>query len=293
MEWLNLDDSINKLSLIGAAVIILATLIVVARMFSQMKVKKGQAELTAISWDGIGEYKNPVPIGWLVVFFIAVVWAIWYFLIGYPLNSYSQIGEYNKETELHNKKFEQQFRNLSQDDKIKMGENLFLVQCAPCHGITGDGINGKAQNLELWGTEAAIEDVVRNGTKGNTPLSEMTTAKDMGLSEEDIKAVVAYVAQEISALKKTKNPDLVEFGAMIYEEQCVACHQADGTSRVEGSEPMAGDLTKYGAAGFVGDILNIGKNGFIGSMPKFDENILNDIQKEAVSEYVISLSRGR
>lgn len=294
MEWLNLDDSVNKLSLIGAAVIILATLIVVARMFSQMKVKKEQAELAAVSWDGIGEYKNPVPLGWLVVFFIAVVWAIWYFLFGYPLNSYSQIGEYNKEVMSHNLKFQQKFKSLSQEDKIAMGENLFLVQCAPCHGYTADGINGKAQDLTKWGTEAAIMDVVKNGTQGNTMLQVMSNAKELELSDEDVKAVVAYVAQEISALKKTANPDLVGYGELVYQEKCVTCHQADGTSRVEeGGEAMAGDLTKYGGAGFVSDILNIGKNGFIGSMPKFDENILNDIQKEAVSEYVISLSRGK
>ncbi len=105
--------------------------------------------------------------------------------------------------------------------------------------------------------------------------------------------MVAYVAQNLSALKTTKNPNLVGYGELIYQDYCVACHQLDGTSRVDGSEPMAGDLTKYGSAGFVSNILDTGKDGFIGSMPKFDENLLNDIQKEAVSEYVNSLTRGQ
>ena len=26
-----------------------------------------------------------------------------------------------------------------------MGESIFLVQCAPCHGVDGEGIGGKAQ----------------------------------------------------------------------------------------------------------------------------------------------------
>ena len=43
MEWLNLQDNVNLLSLIGAAAIILVTLIVVARMFAQMKEKRGTA----------------------------------------------------------------------------------------------------------------------------------------------------------------------------------------------------------------------------------------------------------
>lgn len=50
------------------------------------------------------------------------------------------------------------------------------------------------------------------------------------------------------------------------------------------------DLTKYGSAAFVVDVLHSGKTGFIGAMPAF--SILNDTQKEAVGEYVISLSRG-
>ena len=295
MEWLNLDDSVNQLSLIGAAVIILATLVVVAMMFAQMKVKRDTAELTEHNWDGIGEYKNPVPVGWLVIFFLTIVWMLWYFLLGYPLNSYSQVGEYNEEVSAHNAKFQQRFQDMSQEDKIAMGQNLFLVQCAPCHGITGDGINGKAQNLSgFWGTEEAIKDVVINGTQGNSPLQAMSKAADLGLtSEEDINAVVAYVAERLSALKKTKNPDLASYGELVYQDYCVACHQLDGTSRVDGSEPMAGDLTKYGSAAFTIDILNRGKDVFIGSMPKFDENLLNDIQKEAVSEYVNSLTRGQ
>lgn len=292
MEWLNLQDNVNLLSLIGAAAIILITLIVVVRMFAQMKEKRGEAELAEYSWDGIGEFKNPVPIGWSVVFFLAVVWMLWYFIWGYPLNSYSQVGEYNKEVATHNIKFQQKFKNMSQEDKIAMGTNLFLVQCAPCHGITGDGINGKAQNLSVWGTEAAIVDVVKNGSKGmNYLMGEMQTAADLGLSEDDIVAVSAYVASKVSAIQKTANPNLVGMGEVIYSETCVTCHGEDGTGII-GGEAMASDLTKYGSAEFGVEVLNRGKNGFIGSMPQFDTNILNDLQKEAVSEYVISLSRG-
>lgn len=298
MAWLNLEDNVNLLSLIGAAVIILATFIVVARMFAQMKEKRGEAELAEHNWDGIGEYKNPMPIGWSIVFFLAVVWMLWYFLLGYPLNSYSQVGEYNKEVVAHNVKFQQKFNAMSKEDKAAMGMNLFLVQCSPCHGITGDGINGKAQNLGFWGTEEFIVDVVKKGSQGlgadaegNTYLMPvMQNAADLGLSDDDVKAVAAYVALKVSAIQKTANENLVGMGEVIYTETCVTCHGEDGTGLI-GGEAMAPDLTKYGSAEFGVDVLNRGKNGFIGSMPKFDTNILNDLQKEAVSEYVISLSR--
>ncbi|HED6048994.1 TPA: cytochrome C oxidase Cbb3, partial [Campylobacter jejuni] len=44
MQWLNLEDNVNLLSLIGAILIILITLVIVGRMFKQMKEKKGESE---------------------------------------------------------------------------------------------------------------------------------------------------------------------------------------------------------------------------------------------------------
>ncbi|HDZ5066120.1 TPA: c-type cytochrome [Campylobacter jejuni] len=286
MQWLNLEDNVNLLSLIGAILIILITLVIVSRMFKQMKEKKGESELSEHSWDGIGEYKNAVPTGWAVVFLLTIIWAIWYFLWGYPLNSFSSIGQYNKEVTTHNAKFEEKFKNLSPEDKIAMGQNIFLVQCSACHGITGDGINGKAQNLSIWGSEEGIIDAIKHGSKGmNFPGGEMLGAADLGVAEEDIPAIAAYVAKDLSAIKKTANENLVAKGKEAYAT-CAACHGEDG----KGQDGIFPDLTKYGSAAFVVDVLHSGKAGFIGIMPSFPA--LNDIQKEAVGEYVISLSRG-
>ncbi|WP_273404847.1 cbb3-type cytochrome c oxidase N-terminal domain-containing protein [Campylobacter avium] len=291
MQWLNLEDNVNLLSLIGAILIILITLVVVGRMFKQMKEKKMQAELADHDWDGIKEYKNPLPVAWAVIFFVLIIWAIWYFLWGYPLNSYSQIGEYNKEVTTHNMKFQEKFQNLSQEDKVKMGQNLFLVQCSTCHGITADGINNKAQNLNVWGSEEALIDVITNGSKGmNYLMGEMLGAADNGIAQEDIPAIAAYVAKELSAIKKTKNEHLVARGKEAFAV-CVTCHGEDGTGKIDG-QIVAPDLTTYGSSSFVVEVLNRGKSGSIGIMPAFNNGLLNDIQKQAVGEYVISLSRG-
>ncbi len=286
MQWLNLKDNVNLLSLIGAILIILITLVIVGRMFKQMKEKKEESELSEHNWDGITEYKNTVPTGWALVFFLAIVWAIWYFLWGYPLNSFSSIGQYNEEVAIHNAKFEEKFKNLSAEDKIAMGQNIFLVQCAACHGITGDGINGKAQNLNVWGSEEGLIEVIKKGSKGmNFPGGEMPTAADLGITEEDVVAIAAYVAKDISAIKKTVNENLIIKGKEAYAT-CAACHGEDG----KGQDGIFPDLTKYGSSAFVADVLHMGKAGFIGIMPSFLG--LNDIQKEAVGEYIISLSRG-
>lgn len=286
MKWFNLEDNVNSLTILGAIAIIVLTLVVVGRLFKLMKVKKEGGELSEHNWDGIGEYKNPLPFGWAVVFVLTIIWAIWYFLAGYPLNSYSQIGEYNEEVKAYNDNFQSKFANASSEELRAMGEQVFLLQCASCHGITADGINGKAADLNMWGTEKAIYDVIINGSKGlDYPLGEMPG----GLAEAaEAKAIAAFVAKEISAIKKTSNENLVEVGREAWAT-CAACHGNDG----KGMDGQAPDLTIYGSSAFVVDVLNRGKVGNIGHMPKFTgSGIINPTQEKAVGEYVISLSKG-
>lgn len=284
MQWFNLEDNVNLLALIGAVAIVLLTFFVVNRYVNQMKEAKPDAELSEHSWDGIGEFKNPLPIGWALTYVVVIIWAIWYFLCGYPLNSYSQIGEYNEEVAASNAKFEKKYANLDSKTLHAMGESIFLVQCSACHGITGDGINGKAANLTSWGSEEGLVKIINEGSKGlNYPMGEMPGGL---VDPEGAKAVAAYIAKEISGIKSTKNENLVAAGKELYAT-CAACHGEDG----KGMDANSPDLTKYGTAEFVVDVLNRGKAGSIGVMPNFTDGRLNATQQKAVGEYVRSLSR--
>ena len=285
MQWFNLGDDVNLLALVGAVAIVALTAFVAGKYVRQMKVAKEGGELSEHSWDGIGEYKNPLPLGWAVVYVLVIVWALWYMLAGYPLNSYSQIGEYNEEVAAANAKFEKSFANPDAKTLHAMGESLFLVQCSACHGITGDGINGKAADLAVWGSEEGIYSAIINGSKGlEYPMGEMPAGM---ADEEGAKAIAAYIAKEISGIKKTKNENLVASGKELFAA-CAACHGEDG----KGMDGMSPDLSKYGTASFVEDVLQRGKKGTIGAMPKFNDGRLNALQQKAVGEYVISLSKG-
>lgn len=285
MQWFNLEDNVNLLALIGALAIFALTAFVTGKYVKQMKIAKEGGELSEHSWDGIGEYKNPLPLGWAIVYALVIVWALWYMLAGYPLNSYSQIGEYNEEVAAANAKFEKRFANPDIKTLHAMGESVFLVQCSACHGITGDGIGGKAADLALWGSEEGIVDAILKGSKGlDYPMGEMPAGM---ADEEGAKAIAAYIAKEISSIKKTKNENLVASGKELFAA-CAACHGEDG----KGMEGMSPDLSKYGTASFVEDVLQRGKKGDIGAMPKFNDGRLNALQQKAVGEYVISLSKG-
>ena len=284
MEWLNLSDNVNVLTLIGSAAIVLFTLFVAGKYLKQIKEEKASGELLEHNWDGIGEYKNPPPLGWAIVFLLTIVWAIWYFLVGYPLNAYSQLGEYNEEVKAHNARFEQKWANPDHATLMGMGEGVYLVQCAPCHGITADGMGGKATDLTVWGSEKAIVEVILNGGKGlGYPLGEMPEGL---LDEASAKAAAAYMVQEISKVGKTSNPDLVAMGEALWPT-CAACHGEDG----KGMDGMSPDLTIYGKPAFVVEVLNRGKDGHLGMMPAFNDGRLSDVQKTAVGTYILSLTK--
>jgi cytochrome c oxidase cbb3-type subunit 3 len=281
MSWL--DDSVNALSLLGAFVILVLAVGIAGKYLKQMKDDKATGELSDEKWDGISEYKNELPIGWALSFIGAIIWGLWYWFFGYPLNAYSQIGEWNEEVKAHNSKFESKWAGADTETLSQMGESLFLVQCAPCHGETAEGMNGKAANLTEWGSEEGIVNTILVGAKGlNYPLGEMPAGL---VDESSAKAIASYVMAEISGKKSTKNPELVESGKALFGV-CAGCHGEDG----QGMAGMAPNLADYGTSSFVSSVLASGKKGYIGNMPSF-KGLLSDVQQKAVGTYILSLSK--
>lgn len=287
MSWFNLSDNINLLTVIAAIALIVITFVVVALYFKNIKDGKADGELKDDNWDGIKEYKNPPPLGWSIIFILTAVWGIWYMYAGYPLNAYSQIGEYNEEVEAYNVNFKNQWSNLNENTLLEMGESIYLVQCAACHGIDGSGIDGKAADFTLWGSEKGAVEYTTSGSKGlGYDAGEMLAMAGGTLeNQNEINQAVAYMMKHVSASgKSVKNS--IGNGEEIWNSSCIACHGEDG----KGMNGFGPDLTIYGTPKFVLDVLNRGKNGYIGDMPNFNDGRLTDIQKLAVATYVTSLS---
>jgi cytochrome c oxidase cbb3-type subunit 3 len=269
---IDLGDSVNLITALGAIAIITLTVFVSLKYINQMKNDKASGDLAEDNWDGIGEFKNPIPAGWAMVFIGTLIWLLWYWFFGYPLNAYSQIGEYNEDVAAHQAKFEAKWANPSADDLMGMGEGIFLVQCAPCHGIDGAGINGKAASFDTWGAKAGIVDVIKNGSKGlGYPMGIMPAGLLSGAAAEEVAAYVAGGMQGEAP---------ATFGA------CAACHGPDG----KGMGGMSPDLTTYGKPAFVTDVLHRGKDGQIGKMPSF-KGRLTPVQEKAVAAYILSLNK--
>lgn len=272
------SDLINILGVLGFFVVCIATAYTIWVYAKQ--AGGSTAPLTEESWDGIREYKNEIPFGYFSIFFLVNIWAAWYFVIGYPTNAYSQIGEYNEESKSHAAKFEAKYANADAATLKAMGESVYLANCAQCHGQTGDGMNGKAANFAEWGNEKGIMHTIKMGSKGlNFPMGEMPANL---VDDAAAKKVATYVL-DLSGAKKGDAAVVAE-GKAVYDASCASCHGADA----KGNNDMAPNLTLYGTPKFTSEVvLPRGKKGHIGAMPNFDKaGTLNKTQYKAVATYI-------
>ena len=264
------DDYINSLTMLGAIAILTITVFVALKYVNQMKNDTASGDLAEEKWDGIGEYKNPVPTGWGLAFIGTIVWAIWYMTVGYPTAGFSQIGQWNEETLEYNSKFASKWENPTNDDLVAMGESIFLVQCAPCHGVDAEGIDGKAQDLTKRILKSSVEYVIKNGA--NNFASAYPGGMPAGMaSGADVSVIADYVAGGF----KGEQPAAYA--------TCAGCHGADG----KGLAYVGPNILEYDDAVMTA-VLQDGKKANIGIMPNF-KGRLNATQERAIASYIRSL----
>jgi len=265
-----LGDSVNTITMAGAVAIAVITSAVSVKYINQIKTDTASGELLEDNWDGIGEYKNELPSGWAYSFLGVFLWSMWYGFFGYPLNAYSQIGEYNEEVLAYNAKFEEKYKNADAITLKEMGESIFLVQCQQCHGITGDGLSGKAQDFSARMTKEQVLDVINNGSN---QLGYAMGMMPPGMAQgADAEAIAAYVAGGM------KGEQPASFSA------CASCHGADG----KGNSGMSPNLVTYDEV-LINHVIQNGKKGIIGKMPSF-KTLITPVQEKALTEYIQSLS---
>ena len=276
------DDIVNQLTIAAAVALVIITVFVVIKYVRQMQTDVADGELAEEKWDDIGEYLNPVPTGWAITFLLSMAWGMWYFTIGYPIQSYSQIGEYNEDVAAHNKKFEAKYASITGDRLVEMGESVFLAECKICHGLTADGIDGTASNLNVRIEAKVVKHVILNGSNNKLMGSESPMPDRNGLFNANTDSLITDA--EIDAVSEYVANGMTGEGADVYAGACASCHGSEG----KGMEYVAPNIATY-ESDLIMNVLNNGKKGAIGSMPAFDR--LNNKQKEAASAYVISLSK--
>ena len=278
------DDIVNQLTIAAAIILLILVIGVSLKYINQIKNDTATGELAQENWDGIGEYKNELPIGWALSFIGTMIWAAWYWTSGYPLWAYSQVGEWNEETQAHAASYEAKWANASETDLRNMGQSVFLVQCAPCHGITADGMNNKAANLTHRISEESVMYVIQNGGNnfsstypGGMPDMSGLYNSNTGamLTENEAKKVSRYVANGMPASDSAASD--------IFAGACAMCHGANG----EGMAGVGPNIVAYDNT-LMHAVIKDGKLGAIGQMPSYDGR-LTPVQVEALTTYINTL----
>ena len=275
------DDIVNMLAVAGAVALVLISVFVVIKYVRQMQTDTASGELAEENWDGIGEYENEVPTGWAVMFLLLIVWGMWYFTIGYPVNAYSQIGEYNEDTAAHNAKFEAKYGDITGARLVEMGESVFLAECKVCHGINADGIDGTAANLNVRIEANSVKHVIINGSDNQLMGMQMPMPDRNGLFNATTGALITDA--EIEKVSQYVANGMKGEGADVFAGTCSSCHGPDG----KGMDFVAPSVATF-TPKLITNVLTHGKKGAIGAMPAFER--LNAKQKEAVAAYISSLS---
>ena len=271
----------------------------------------GKAELMGHTWDGdLAEYNNPLPRWWMWLFWITIVFSLGY-LVAYPglgtfngLLGWSSTGAWAQESDAAEAQLKPMYEKyasldlpaIAADPQARaMGERLFLVTCAPCHGSDAGGATGfpnLRDNDWLYGGDpATIVASVTNGRMGVMP--PFGTA----LGADKVKDVVAYVR----SLSKLPSDGLrAQLGKPVFEQNCAACHGMDGKgNHALGAPNLTDPIWLYGSseaviAQGVTNGRHFGMNAEHPPMPAFKNTLgqgpLGPAKINLVAAYVWSLS---
>lgn len=214
-------------------------------------------ETTGHSWDGIRELNNPLPRWWIWTFYATIVFSVGY-MIYYPSIPLIEgatrgiSGQTNRlvlreQMERANVARQERFDRIEASDleSIRSDENLyrfalaggsslFKVHCTQCHGSGAQGAPGYP-NLNddewLWGGDleaiyTTIKHGIRNDQDEDALYSQMPAfGRDEILDNTEISSAAEFV---LSLSGQEYEAPLAEEGAVVFADNCAACHGESG-----------------------------------------------------------------
>ena len=281
--------------------------------------QQGDPETTGHSWDGIEEFNNPLPRWWVWVFYLTIIWGIGY-SIAYPawpgiksstagligFSTRAQVAEEIAKVDAANAAINErlaaaELSEIKGDSELNgyansAGAAVFRTWCAQCHGAGAAGAKGYPNLLDddwLWGGDieaihATISHGIRNEEDDDARYSEMPAfGRDELLEPEQIDQVVNYV---MSLSGQAQDASMVDAGAVVFEENCAACHMEDGTGdRAQGAPNLTDAIWLFG--GDFDTIRDSVHNSRFGVMPPWAGR-LSEAEVRAVATYVHQLGGG-
>ena len=270
-----------------------------AAIFLVMNRKTSGEETTGHEWDGIKELDNPLPLWWVGLFTLSIVFALGY-LVWYPgLGNVKGVGGWTSERQLqedlaiHEARFAPVYARLASmqpeelnKDRLaqQVGRRLFINHCSTCHGITAEGTTGfpnLTDNDWNWGDGFSnVKYAIKNGRTAIMP------ALGPALGEQGVSDMIQYL---LALSGRDHGANAASRGKDQFASLCASCHGKHGTGNPQlGAPNLTDGVWLYGGrAKDLADTLNNGRNG---QMPGFS-GVLDEARLHILAGYVSGLSK--
>ena len=298
----------------------LVALIVLLKWNMKNYTDVDEGENMGHEFDGISELNNPLPKWWTYLFWICIAWAFLYLALYPGLGNFQgmlgwtssnqhvlsledserqrlqaleegRIVQYDRERaraeEVYGPLFasyaNQSIEEIAQDSEaLRVGQRLFLQNCAQCHGSDARGSIGfpnLTDGVFSWG--GSPDDIKHTLMQGRE--AEMPAFGDQ-LGDQGIREMAAYV---LSLSGRNVDRDLARAGEAGFAA-CAACHGPNGTGNTAlGAPDLTNNVWLYGGSQrAIEETLRHGRNGV---MPRWD-SILGEDKVQILSGYIYSLN---
>jgi cytochrome c oxidase cbb3-type subunit 3 len=287
-----------------------------------------EGESMGHTFDGIEELNNPLPKWWSTFFLLTIIWAFgyialyglgnWTGLLGWKSSNQGILNiaeskaktaeylakdsgvlvQYDREVAQADEKYGPIFdayaartiEDLSTDSEaLKVGQRLFIQNCAQCHGSDAHGTTGFPNLADKdWLFGGTPEKIKESIMHGRNAVGMMSWTGALG-GEDGVKEVAAYV---ISLSGRSVNADLAKAGKAKFGI-CAGCHGPDGQGSLAlglpmGAPNLSDNIWLYG--GSQRAIEESIRNGRAGVMPPW-KDILGEEKVHVISAYIYSLSQ--
>jgi cytochrome c oxidase cbb3-type subunit III len=257
-------------------------------------------ETTGHVWDeDLRELNNPLPRWWLWLFIITVAFAGVYLALYPGLGTspgtlgWSSAAEHDASARANAARIERALATYAASSVAELegnvaarnlGRNLFLNNCATCHGSDGGGAPGFPNLTDddwLWGgSPETVVETISNGRMGMMP------AWGEVLGAPGVEDMLAYLG---SLQERATDAGDAQAGQQKFGELCAACHGIDARGKPEMGTPNLTDgvWLHGGALASIRDSITHGRNG---TMPAHLDR-LGETRIKLLAAYVLSLSR--
>lgn len=223
---------------------------VIAALTDSVSIEEEGSIMLDHDYDGIRELDNNLPPWWKYGFYFTIVFACIYLINFHILGTGDLQGkEYEKEMARAKAEVEEFMKNsannvdestvkvLTDPTELATGKDLFISNCAACHGKLGEGSVGPNLTDAYWLHGGSIQDIFKSIKYG-------WVEKGMKSWKEDLSPVqIAQVSSFIKSLAGTNPPNPKAPQGDLFSEGTAA--PADSLSLAKDSLTVMPDTTAH------------------------------------------------